>query len=319
MRDGTHGDTFCGHQVREVTHVEALGRAGTDKPEERVGKPRHRKITDDSAGGIEHRRKDRAPDPLRQAACQNAIQESFGSGTFDLVPGEAGYLDHADRGTQRPAFPAHRPEPVGPAESRNVSSFLMRPGKPQRTLETVGRTENRAFLFQQIIDRRCLERPACLPFLVGISDGKSLAIGFGGTRQHIGLRGPVTEPGNVKRHHVHRWHALEDPFGECPAHACALGKARDHAGCDEMAGHARNGADQGGAVWRPHHRAVDDPLDSGGPEAGHDTDRSFHVDGNAVDVVGKQFHAEIGRSPVDRPVDALALVASPAATSSMPT
>ena len=145
--------------------------------------------------GIEHRRKDRAPDPLRQAACQNAIQECFRSGTFDLVPGEAGYLDHADCGAQHPALPAHRLEPVGPAETGNVPSFLMRRGKPQRTLETVGRTEYSTFLFQQIIDRRCLERPACLPFLVGIGDGKSLAIGFGRTGQHIGLLGPSRRTG----------------------------------------------------------------------------------------------------------------------------
>ena len=49
-RDGTHVDTCCGPQVREVTHVEALGRAGADKPEERIGEPRYREITDDSAG-----------------------------------------------------------------------------------------------------------------------------------------------------------------------------------------------------------------------------------------------------------------------------
>ena len=300
---------MMGQKVREVAQVEGLGSTGADQPERRIAESCHGEIADDPAGGIEHGRQDRTSVFSGKPAGQKMIEEGGGVRTLDLVAGEAGDLDHADSPAQSPAFAPHGGEPVGPPKGGNVARFLSGIGKPQGALETEGGTEDRSVVCQQVMHRRCLHRPSRLAFLFRPADGESFRIGLGRACQDEGPVRPVAETGDIERHHVQRRHAFENPLGQCPAHAGALGESGYHAGGDKMALFARDRTDESRAVGRPHHRAIDDPLHAGGSEAGNDVDGGLHVGGDAVDVVGQEFHAKVVRRTVNGPVDTVALIA----------
>ena len=289
-------ERFDGHRtvgrqmLLEPAHVIILGDAGADDEEVPFPELGKRKVADQLAVVLQHRRQHHAADG-GNAGGEQPVEPGFRAWAADLVFGEAGGFHQADAVAHGFRFRADRLEIRRAPPGEFIRRAIRR--EPQRAFQPVGGAEHRAGLLQPVVDRRGQQRAGAGQFLVRIADREAARIVFAHLGIGIGERRIIAVAADIHGEDVETGIAMDHPVGERQPDAAALRKAgHDGAGRPEI-GHAAHRPDQRIAIRREGEGAVDDAADAGLVEGREMAEADFQLAGNALDILGQQFMAEI--------------------------
>ena len=289
----------------EPAHMVLLGRAGADQPPEPATEIGERKVADELAALVQHRREAHAPH-ARQTARQNPVEPDFRARPRHVICGEAAGLRNADALPHGPALRAHMLEVRGTAEREPVLDAGRR--EPERLLQPPGVAEHRAHTRHPVVDRRGAERARRRQFLVREADRETPGIILAHFGVGIGGRRPGAVAGDIHGVNVETGVAVHDPVGEREADAAALAEPRHHRAGAPEARQPAHRPDEWIAVRREAERTVDDPLDAGLLEGREMLEPDFQRGRDTVEVRLQQFVAEIPGRADRRPGPARLLI-----------
>ena len=228
------------------------------------------------------------------AVGQQAVQKGLGVGARDLELGEAREVEDPDPLAHGPAFLGDVGEGRGPAEAVLLLRSIGR--EPLRPLPAEDLGIDRAPVLELAVERRRADRPARIAELARIVDLVHLLVLVDRLLQGVVAERPVAVAPGVEAIHVDVGLAVHHPLGEILAGARSLGDTDRGAAAHPVVLHARRRAEQEAAVRQVGDRAVDDPLDARGLEAGQPVHGVFQAGRDLVQVGRQELHVE---APVD--------------------
>ncbi len=195
----------------EPAHMIILGDAGTDDEEVPFPELGQRKVADQLAVVLQHRRQHHAADG-GNAGGEQPVEPGFRAWAADLVFGEAGGFHQADAVAHGFRFRADRLEIRRAPPGEFIRRAIRR--EPQRAFQPVGGAEHRAGLLKPVVDRRGQQRAGAGQFLVRIADREAARIVFAHLGIGIGERRIIAVAADIHGEDVETGIAMDHPVGE---------------------------------------------------------------------------------------------------------
>ena len=269
--------------------VESLEGPGGDQIEAALGLAHDGELGVHAAPGVQRVAQMHAPDLLRQAVGDQAIEKRLGARTRDARLGERGHVEQTDVRGDVLALVADVLEPPRAPERPVVLPGHALGREPVRPLPAELLAEHRPQRLHALEARRHAQRPPGRALLVRIVDGEDVGVRLLVLLAQIRLGRVVAEAPRVDAQHVDRRLAFCDPLGQLPAGAAGRGDAEAVALVQPEVPQSPGGTDDRAAIRRVRDGAVVHLLHPDLAERRHAVDRRLDVRGQALEVLGEQL------------------------------